>query len=99
MRKKRELVVIVIIFIIVFLTGLICFSLIRVYKIENKQNECQTNEDCVPASCCHSTSCTSKVNAPNCSGISCTLSCEPETLDCQQGKCICIKNKCQAKIT
>lgn len=106
MRKKRELVVIVIILIIVFLAGLICFSLIRVYKIESKQNECQTNEDCIKTqvSCCPCNMggreiCTNKENATliqeqlkNCSDkILCAA-----VYNCKEINCICRNGKCSS---
>jgi len=59
---------------------------------------CNNNEDCVPSSCCHPDSCVNVKNAPDCTGIKCTLNCEPGTLDCQQGSCVCENNKCAAKI-
>jgi len=65
---------------------------------ENIEKECALDADCVPASCCHPTSCTSKENAPNCTGMFCTQECAPSTLDCGQGKCECLNNKCTAII-
>lgn len=59
-------------------------------------NSCNADSDCIPASCCHSASCVSKVNAPNCAGGYCTLDCRPGTLDCGQGSCSCINSKCVA---
>jgi len=67
----------------------------------NQQNnpqdvkECTTSSDCIPASCCHASSCVPKEKAPNCSDMFCTLECTPNTLDCNQGFCSCINNKCQ----
>ena len=59
------------------------------------EKECSVDSDCVPASCCHSTACVSKEKAPNCSEIFCSQVCVPETLDCGQGSCACINNKCE----
>lgn len=56
--------------------------------------ECNVDSDCVPASCCHPTSCVAKENAPMCEGRLCTMECRPGTLDCGQGSCKCINNKC-----
>jgi putative hemolysin len=56
--------------------------------------ECNSDSDCVAASCCHSTSCVSKDKAPLCSGIACTMNCQPNTLDCGYGSCSCVNNKC-----
>jgi len=67
------------------------------YEInKTESNLCQMDSDCVPAGVCHSTSCTVKANAPNTTGIFCTAVCEPGTLDCGQGECKCINNKCKA---
>lgn len=50
---------------------------------------------CVAANCCHSTSCVLESEAPNCSDISCTVSCEPGTLDCGQARCEYIEENCE----
>ena len=57
--------------------------------------ECRVDAECVPASCCHASSCVSAQKKPNCSGIYCTQECAPGTLDCGQGNCRCVKNKCE----
>jgi len=59
---------------------------------------CETDSDCVPASCCHANSCVNVENKADCSSMKCTLSCEPGTLDCQQGKCVCENDRCTVKI-
>ena len=59
--------------------------------------ECINDSDCIPAQCCHSAECTASYNAPNCSGIYCTQECVPDTLDCQQGSCICDNGICSTK--
>ncbi|MBD3249746.1 hypothetical protein GF336_06900 [Candidatus Woesearchaeota archaeon] len=56
--------------------------------------ECTSDADCVPASCCHADSCVPKDRAPDCSETFCTQECVPETLDCNQGDCICQDNRC-----
>lgn len=63
---------------------------------EKSPNYCSIDSDCVPASCCHPNSCVAKEQAPQCKGIMCTQVCEPGTLDCGQGSCICENNKCEA---
>jgi len=60
---------------------------------------CESDSDCVQDSCCHAKSCTNKENAPLCKGIMCTQVCEAGTLDCRQGSCKCVNNKCTAEIT
>lgn len=59
---------------------------------------CETDEDCVKATCCHASECTYKNNAPDCKLTFCTQECVPNTLDCQQGSCQCINSQCQAII-
>ena len=49
---------------------------------------------CVPASCCHVSECVLKSEAPNCSGRLCSMSCEPGTLDCGQGRCEYVDGEC-----
>ena len=62
------------------------------YVAEEKQ--CSVDRDCIAASCCHSTSAVNKDNAPNCQGILCTASCEPNTMDCGQAKARCVEEIC-----
>lgn len=54
---------------------------------------CTVYADCVPASCCHPTSCINRVAAPPCVGIACTMSCEGP-LDCGAGSCGCVQGRC-----
>jgi len=61
-----------------------------------KDAECSYDSDCVPAACCHSDSCVPASEAPSCEGIMCTMECMPDTMDCGQGSCKCIDNKCKA---
>ncbi len=57
---------------------------------------CKLDSDCVPASCCHPTSCIIRENKPDCKGVMCTMECKSETMDCGQGGCKCVNNKCEA---
>lgn len=59
---------------------------------------CETDKDCFAAECCHAASCVNVDFQPDCKGIMCTMSCEPETMDCGQGKCVCENGGCVAKI-
>lgn len=78
----------------------IAFADIKIESDDKNKDvkECSVNEDCVPEICCHATSCVAKEKQPNCEGIACTLNCEPETLDCGQGSCECVDNKCEVKL-
>lgn len=68
--------------------------LILISGCEQGLKECELDSDCVPASCCHPTDCVSKENKPDCEGIFCTMECKDGTLDCGQGSCKCLDNKC-----
>ena len=58
-------------------------------------NSCSKNSDCVPAQCCHPSSCVNINNAPNCSDTFCTEVCQEETMFCDGLKCICSNGQCQ----
>jgi len=60
-----------------------------------ERNLCEKDSDCIASKCCHSTGCTIKDKAPDCSDVACTLECKPETLDCGQAECKCIGGTCQ----
>jgi hypothetical protein len=57
------------------------------------QRECSSDSECAPAQCCHSVSCTTRKNSPNCSGIFCTAVCIGP-MDCGAGRCACLGGKC-----
>jgi len=54
--------------------------------------ECTRDADCVPAGCCHPSSCTAAVLKQPCN-LMCTASCEGP-LDCGAGSCGCVNGKC-----
>jgi len=58
------------------------------------EKECSNNNDCIPATCCHPNSCSNIDEKPDCSAVSCTAECSGP-LDCGEGECRCINNKCQ----
>jgi hypothetical protein len=69
-------------------------------KVENNQpspSECTTDNDCVPADCCHADSCVLRKDQPDCTGVMCTMNCQPQTMDCG-GYCACINGKCVAEL-
>ncbi len=53
------------------------------------------NESCVVDSCCHAKGCVWESEAPNCDGSFCTMSCEPETMDCGAGHCEVVYDECE----
>ena len=57
---------------------------------------CETDEDCVPASCCHPTVCVLRSETPDCSATMCTRDCQANTLDCG-GSCLCRDGQCAAQ--
>lgn len=63
---------------------------------ESKELFCQSDSDCVPKEACHPKTCINKNFAEDNSGSICTAVCEPGSLDCGQGYCSCINNKCNA---
>ncbi len=50
--------------------------------------------ECVPAECCHATSCVLKENMPDCGMTMCTMDCRPGTMDCGQGHCELQEDEC-----
>ncbi|MEZ4410519.1 MAG: hypothetical protein R3A52_29165 [Polyangiales bacterium] len=56
--------------------------------------ECASDADCVPAQCCHPNACTARAQRPNCAAVMCTMMCAPDTLDCNQGRCVCVGGRC-----
>ena len=58
---------------------------------------CMTDDDCVPAQCCHPTSCSNKANKGVCN-LLCTMSCEGP-IDCGAGSCGCVNGKCSVVVS
>jgi len=58
---------------------------------------CQSKNDCLPAQCCHPTSCINR-NYKSVCNLLCTQECQPGTMDCGQGSCDCINNVCTAVV-
>ena len=97
-NKNLFLIIIILIFLFGVFIGV--YSFIHNFNQDkNKQiseKECNNDNDCVPAECCHPISCVSKEKEPNCNDIFCTMECAPGTLDCNQGSCMCVNGKCKA---
>jgi hypothetical protein len=53
---------------------------------------CKTDQECVPAQCCHPMSCIKTIAKQPCT-MMCTMSCEGP-LDCGAGSCGCVNGKC-----
>jgi hypothetical protein len=82
---KKGLVGLVVVVGVLLVVGLVWFI----------SNLGESVEGCVPASCCHASECIWESEAPNCSMVACTLSCEPGTMDCGQGKCKVVDGECE----
>lgn len=54
--------------------------------------QCTADADCVPAQCCHPTSCVNKVAQKPCNEM-CTMNCQGP-LDCGAGSCGCVQGQC-----
>ncbi len=59
--------------------------------------KCTSDQECVPATCCHATEVVNKNFSPNCSGRMCTMSCET-ILDCGRGKPVCNDGFCDIDV-
>lgn len=58
---------------------------------------CKSDDDCVPATCCLATACTSASKAPDCSAVRCRRDCSKPTIECGGG-CLCQNGFCAAKL-
>jgi len=79
--------------------AIILVVLLIAYNPEDSEGgvvECQTSEQCYPSTCCHAPACVSESERPDCSGVLCTFSIEPGTVD--EGSCECVNNKCELVI-
>ncbi len=54
---------------------------------------CETDSDCVGATCCHPNAVVNREYAPDCSAVLCTLECSGP-LDCGCGRPACENNRC-----
>ncbi|MEM0465770.1 MAG: hypothetical protein QXW97_03665 [Candidatus Pacearchaeota archaeon] len=88
--------------IIMILLIILIFLIFKIMNNSNKKSikkeslnefECLSDSDCVASECCHAKSCVNKNFRPNCSNVVCTMDCSGP-LDCGQGYCVCINNKC-----
>ncbi len=88
---------IAIIFLLVLLVGGILVNKF-IFKNEEIRDSpsvaCQIDSDCLPKEACHPKTCVNEKFAENKEGKICSAVCEPGSLDCGQGFCSCINNKC-----
>jgi hypothetical protein len=62
---------------------------------EGEPAACSVDADCVPAGCCHPSTCVPVAQKPTCTDVMCTMNCQPGTLDCG-GRCACEAGSCKA---
>jgi hypothetical protein len=73
--------------------------MIAIVCVARAADQCTTDTDCAPASCCHSTMCVPTTSAPKCPTPNTCDPCAPFTLDCG-GSCKCntATNKCEGHL-
>ena len=59
------------------------------------EKQCMQDSDCVANQCCHAKDGVNKAYAPDCKSVMCSMSCEPDTLDCGQGSVKCVETQCR----
>ncbi|MFA5258472.1 MAG: hypothetical protein WC979_04015 [Candidatus Pacearchaeota archaeon] len=85
--------------LLIVIIALIILLFVLIYFIAREDSqtinfrECESNDECVPVSCCHPNSCVPVNKTPSCKGIFCTEECSGP-LDCNAGHCECTKGKC-----
>ena len=61
--------------------------------IDQGMSSCSVDSDCVPAQCCHPTSCINRAHKGVCN-LFCTAVCQGP-IDCGAGHCGCVEGSCQ----
>jgi hypothetical protein len=82
---------------LLWLLYVIVLMLLIFIKETTAAAECSADDDCVPLTCCHATSCVpARLAEQNCSDTMCDGHCRPFTLDCG-GSCRCnSRGKCSS---
>lgn len=96
---KNKLVIGIILILVLVVAGFLLNKFVFDKTFIHNENElifCQSDSDCVPKEACHPKMCVNKEFAENRDGKICSAVCEPGSLDCGQGSCYCINNKCNA---
>lgn len=81
--------------VLVLLLIVSCSSPVIDEPVVNESLSCVVDKDCVADSCCHAKGAVGKAYAPDCSGMMCTMNCEPGTLDCGAGRVACVEGSCK----
>ena len=98
MSMEKKGIALLVIFVIagLLVIGFGVKNFLKNETIPARENGCSVNSDCVPDSCCHAKGCVVKALEPNCTGNYCTQECTANTLDCNQGRCVCENKRCKA---
>lgn len=67
------------------------------FEVAVGEDACETDADCIKASCCHPKACVSVDKEPSCADVACTLDCQAGSMDCFGG-CLCQDGKCAARL-
>jgi hypothetical protein len=96
MKKKSKIALLVfLILLLVAVTVLLLTGLNNPNKTPtppSSNTSCNSDYDCVPAQCCHPTSCIN-INYKGVCNLLCTQDCSGP-LDCGAGFCACVDKKC-----
>jgi hypothetical protein len=92
MLINRILQISLLIVLVLFLES--CTSVNEKDATGDSMKKCIEDDDCVADQCCHAKEAVNKAYAPECKSVMCTMSCEPDTIDCGQGKVACVDKKC-----
>jgi len=82
-----------IVLLIIVLIALIYYIATK-KEVAKIQDECKTDEDCVPVCGCHPEECVPASERGECPKVFCTQVCSGP-LDCNAGSCRCVEGKCE----
>ncbi|VVB60183.1 Uncharacterised protein [uncultured archaeon] len=81
--------------LVIMAAGIILLIWIAVLSVRQAERRyCQSDSDCIPATCCHPAELVNRKYAPDCTGELCTEACIGP-LDCRRGEIRCIDSRCR----
>ncbi len=98
MKRGPIIVFVVLLILVISVSAVIMFDKSSYKNDEEATDFCISTEDCVPEPVCHPTACISSYKSQEYKQVYCTEVCIPGTLDCGQGSCLCVNNRCKAVI-